>query len=303
MTHERDGEGEDETMEGGDPTPEAEGGERRDQRRIVEALVLAASEPIPAAKLAAIVPSCTAGDARALVAELNAEYEDQGRGFEIVEVAGGYQIRTRPDLAPWLRELQPRRTVRLSRAALETLAVIAYKQPITRAEIEHVRGVDAGAVVRSLLERDLVRIAGHREIPGRPMLYATTKRFLELFGLATLEDLPTLRDLQEIAGTEETTVVLSSDETPGDGGAEEGEVAEEAGTARSFRPDDDTSPDEHGDVPFDLDADLDEDDVRGGDEDTDGAPEEETDDALDDALEEEGDAADEEPDEPSGTQH
>ena len=95
--------------------------------------------------------------------------------------------------------LHPRRALRLSRAALETLAVVAYKQPITRAEIEHVRGVDAGAVLRSLLERDLVRIAGHREIPGRPMLYATTRRFLEVFGLSALEDLPSLRDLQEIA--------------------------------------------------------------------------------------------------------
>jgi segregation and condensation protein B len=195
--------------------------ERTEQRRIVEALVLAAAEPIPATKLAAIVPECSTGAARELVAELNAEYEARGASFEIVEVAGGYQLRTRPDLAPWLRELQPRRTVRLSRAALETLAVVAYKQPITRAEIEHVRGVDAGAVVRSLLERDLVRIAGHREIPGRPMLYATTKRFLELFGLASLEDLPTLRDLQELSSGQETTLVLSSDEAPAEGAVQE----------------------------------------------------------------------------------
>ncbi len=173
--------------------------DRSEQRKILEALVLAAPEPLPAAKLAAIIPGATSADVRELVAELNAAYEAEGRGFEVREVAGGYQLRTRAELAEYVQQLSPRRPVRLSRASLETLAVVAYKQPITRAEIEHVRGVDAGAVVRSLLERDLVRIAGHREIPGRPMLYATTRRFLELFGLASLEELPTLRDLQELA--------------------------------------------------------------------------------------------------------
>jgi len=177
--------------------------ERSEQRRIVEALVLASPEPVTAARLASVVPDATPGLARELVEELNREYAEQGRAFEIVEVAGGYQLRTRLDLASYVRELQPRRTVRLSRASLETLAVIAYKQPVTRAEIEHVRGVDAGAVLRSLLERDLIRIAGHREIPGRPMLYATTRRFLEVFGLASLEDLPTLRDLAELAAAAE----------------------------------------------------------------------------------------------------
>ena len=177
--------------------------ERSEQRRIVEALVLASPEPVTAARLASVVPDATPGLARELVEELNREYAEQGRAFEIVEVAGGYQLRTRLDLASYVRELQPRRAVRLSRASLETLAVIAYKQPVTRAEIEHVRGVDAGAVLRSLLERDLIPIAGHREIPGRPMLYATTRRFLEVFGLASLEDLPTLRDLAELAAAAE----------------------------------------------------------------------------------------------------
>jgi len=184
--------------------------ERSEQRRIVEALVLASPEPVTAARLASVVPDATASLARELVAELNRDYAEHGRAFEIAEVAGGYQLRTRVDLASYVRELQPRRAVRLSRASLETLAVIAYKQPVTRAEIEHVRGVDAGAVLRSLLERDLVRIAGHREIPGRPMLYATTRRFLEVFGLASLEDLPTLRDLAELAAAAEAGAVDES---------------------------------------------------------------------------------------------
>ena len=98
-----------------------------------------------------------------------------------------------------MQRLEHERPARLSRAALETLAVVAYRQPVTRAEIEHVRGVDCGPVLRSLLERHLVRIAGHREVPGRPMLYGTTRRFLEIFGLASLEDLPTLRDVEELA--------------------------------------------------------------------------------------------------------
>jgi segregation and condensation protein B len=172
--------------------------ERDTQKQIVEALIVGASEPVTAARLADVVPGLTPARARELVAELRGEYEREERAFEIWEVAGGYQIRTRPDFAPYLRQLQKERPLRLSRAALETLSVVAYKQPATRAEIEHVRGVDVGPVLRSLLERKLVRITGHREVPGRPMLYATTRRFLEVFGLARLEDLPTLRQIEQL---------------------------------------------------------------------------------------------------------
>jgi segregation and condensation protein B len=190
--------------------------ERSEQRRILEALVLSAPEPVPAGRLASVVPDVTPADVQDLVNELNAEYEAQDRAFEICHVAGGYQMRTRADLAEHVRALQPRRAVRLSRASLETLAVIAYKQPVTRAEIEHVRGVDAGAVVRTLLERNLVRIAGHREIPGRPMLYATTKRFLEVFGLASLEDLPTLRELEDLLQAASETGTAADEPEGGD---------------------------------------------------------------------------------------
>lgn len=172
--------------------------DRERQSQIVEALILASPEPVTAQRLASIVPGLTAAGARDLVAELGREYESQGRAFEIWEVAGGYQIRTRADFAGYVRELHRERPLRISRAALETLAVIAYKQPVTRAEIEHVRGVDVGAVLRGLVDRKLVRIAGHRDIPGRPILYATSKRFLEVFGLARLEDLPTLREIEEL---------------------------------------------------------------------------------------------------------
>jgi segregation and condensation protein B len=173
--------------------------EAKDKRRIIEALILSSTEPISAAKLAEIIPYCKAGQAKDLVNELNTEYAEQDRAFEIWEVAGGYQIRTRAEFSGYLQKLQKERALRLSQAALETLAVIAYRQPTTRAEIEEVRGVDAGATVRSLLDRQLIRIAGQREVPGRPMLYGTTRRFLEVFGLENLKNLPTLRELDELA--------------------------------------------------------------------------------------------------------
>jgi segregation and condensation protein B len=172
---------------------------RDEQRRLAEALILASPEPIPAQRLASLIPRCKPALARALVEELNVEYIKQGRAFEIWEVAGGYQMRTLPEYAPYVQQSQPSRPLRLSPASLETLAIVAYRQPVTRAEVEHVRGVDVGAVLRSLLERRLIRIAGHREVPGRPLLYATSRRFLEVFGLARIEDLPTLRDLEEFA--------------------------------------------------------------------------------------------------------
>jgi segregation and condensation protein B len=181
--------------------------ERSEQLSIAEALILASPEPIPLPRLASLIPSCKPALARALVDELNAEYAKRGRAFEISEVAGGFQVRTLPAWASYVQASQPERPLRLSQAALETLAVVAYRQPATRAEIEYVRGVDVGAVLRSLLERHLVRIAGHREVPGRPLLYATTRRFLEVFGLARIEDLPTLRELAELApeGAAEST--------------------------------------------------------------------------------------------------
>lgn len=172
--------------------------DRDAQKRIVEALVLGAPEPVSAQKIAEVVPGLEVDAARALLAELSREYEEHGHAFEIWEVAGGYQLRTRPEYASYLRLLHRERPLRLSRAALETLAVVAYRQPVTRAEIEAVRGVEVDAVLRSLLERQLVRIAGHREVPGRPMLYATTRRFLEVFGLGRLDDLPTLREMEEL---------------------------------------------------------------------------------------------------------
>ncbi len=183
--------------------------ERSQQKQIVEALIVAAGEPVSAARLAEIVPGLEASDVASLVAELRGEYEAQGRALEIWEVAGGYQLRTHASVAPYLRLLHRERAVRLTRAALETLSVIAYRQPVTRAEVEHVRGVDAGPVLKGLVDRKLVRIAGHREVPGRPLVYATTKRFLELFGLPKLDDLPTLREVEELLPPPESAALVT----------------------------------------------------------------------------------------------
>jgi segregation and condensation protein B len=174
-----------------------------DKRRIVEAVILGSPEPISAQRVAAVIPYCKPAAVKSMVDQLNAEYVKQGRAFEINEVAGGYQVRTLPEFASYLQQIQPQRPFRLSKASLETLAVVAYRQPVTRAEIEGVRGVDVGAVVRSLLERKLVRLVGHKDVPGRPMLYGTTRRFLEVFGLASIEELPSLRQLEELAPREQ----------------------------------------------------------------------------------------------------
>ena len=134
------------------------------------------------------------------------EYEDRRGGFYLDEVAGGYQIRTRPEYTEWIKKLIQPKPLRLSKPALETLVIIAYKQPIIRSDIEHIRGVDCGGVLRVLLERKLVRILGRKEIAGRPLIYATTKRFLEVFDLKSLRDLPTPKEIEELgaAATEGT---------------------------------------------------------------------------------------------------
>ena len=170
-----------------------------EQRRVLEALILASPEPITLARLAQIVPHLKEGKAKDLINELNTVYADQDRAFEIWEVAGGYQIRTRAEFSGYLQQLRRERPLRLTKATLETLSIIAYKQPATRAEVEEVRGVDSGAVIKTLLERRLVRISGHKEVPGRPMLYSTSKRFLEVFGLESIKKLPSLRELEDLA--------------------------------------------------------------------------------------------------------
>jgi segregation and condensation protein B len=157
----------------------------------LEAVLFIAREPLGSRKLAQYANLADGTRARTLVRRLNEHYDSAGRAFRVEQVAGGYQLLTRRQFSPWLRRLAhvPGET-RLSAPGLETLAVIAYRQPVPRADIEAIRGVNCGEILRQLLDRDLVRIDGRSEELGRPYLYSTTKRFLELFGLMHLDDLP-----------------------------------------------------------------------------------------------------------------
>ncbi len=134
-----------------------------------------------------------------IMQKLQEEYREMGRGLQLVEVAGGYQLTTRPENAPWVKQLHAVRTAsRLSRPALETLAIVTYRQPVTTPEIEAIRGVDCSGVLKTLLERRLIRIVGRKEAVGKPMLYGTTQEFLQHFGLRDLSELPPLKDLEEV---------------------------------------------------------------------------------------------------------
>jgi segregation and condensation protein B len=164
--------------------------------RVVEAILFAADSPMPPAKIAAVLGVGDARDVRKHVEQLNTEYIAHGLAFRIEQLAGGYQILTLPAYNPWLRKLlRARQETRLSPAALETLAILAYKQPCTRAEVEAIRGVAAGDLINRLREMNLVKIVGRAEDLGRPLLYGTTKRFLEVFGLPSLEELPQVEAL------------------------------------------------------------------------------------------------------------
>ena len=167
---------------------------------ILEAVLFAAEEPLTVARLAEVLEEPNGRKVVALVTGLRERLAADERGLEVVEIAGGYTLMTRPDLAAWVRRLKRVRPARLSRAALETLAVIAYKQPITKAEIEEVRGVNADGVLRTLAERELIRVVGRRPDPGRPILYGTSRAFLEHFGFKDLSDLPTLREIEALLG-------------------------------------------------------------------------------------------------------
>jgi segregation and condensation protein B len=169
----------------------------QDLKHIIESLLFVAEEPLSPERLKKITSPSEAGDIRAALQALAAEYETRKGGFYLAEVAGGYQLRSRPEYTPWIRRLVDPKPLRLSKPAMETLAIIAYKQPIIRAEIEHLRGVDCGGVLRVLLERKLIRVLGRREIAGRPLIYATTKTFLETFDLRDLKDLPTPKEIEE----------------------------------------------------------------------------------------------------------
>jgi segregation and condensation protein B len=158
---------------------------------LVEAALLSTDEPLTARRLADVAGLADAAEARRMVRKLQALYEEEGSAFQVAEIAGGYQLLTRPEFHPWLVRLRRSgEELRLTPAARETLAIVAYRQPIMRADIEAIRGVQCSEVLRLLMERGLVRIAGRHDSLGRPVLYGTTRKFLQVFGLNSLKDLP-----------------------------------------------------------------------------------------------------------------
>ena len=172
--------------------------ERADLKSIVESLLFVADGPLTLQRLGEVLEESARDEIRSVLEELQAELEKERRGVRLVEIAGGYQLRTPKVNADWVKKLLGGRPPRMSRATLETLAIIAYRQPVTRAEIEAIRGVDVDGVVSTLLERSLIRAVARKDVPGRPFLYGTTPEFLQLFNLKDLSHLPTLKEMEEI---------------------------------------------------------------------------------------------------------
>jgi segregation and condensation protein B len=171
--------------------------ERSEIKAIVENILLAADEPVTSERLAAtVINGMPSSDFESILEELKEDYND--RNLQIVEVAEGFLLATRREFSDWIRKFyRADKTARLSQPALDSLSIIAYKQPITRTEVEEIRGVDSAGVVRTLLEKKIIAPAGRKQVLGRPMMYKTTQKFLEYFGLKDLGDLPTLDDLKE----------------------------------------------------------------------------------------------------------
>ena len=165
---------------------------------IVESIIFTADSAISLDRLAELLPEYERGEIREALTALAELHEQRQAGIQLVEVAGGWQFRTRPAMQDFIVRQVKNRQSKFSQSALETLAIVAYRQPVTRAEIEYLRGVDTGGVLKTLLERKLIRILGKKDIPGRPIIYGTTREFLELFGLKDLKGLPTLKEIQAL---------------------------------------------------------------------------------------------------------
>ena len=208
-------------------------------KEIIEALIFAADEPLTVAQLKQFTNSKGTEEIREALRDMQAEYETSG--IQMVRVGGGYQFRSHPDYANWVRKMRAVRAPRLTRAMLETLAIVAYRQPVTRPEIEEIRGVDSGSTIRVLLERHMIRIVGKKEEPGRPILYGTTRYFLEFFNLKDLKDLPTLKEFTELneenaeevelkyGSPEEAEAAVRAARGEGDEGGGEGENQDHGG--------------------------------------------------------------------------
>lgn len=184
-----------------------------DVKKNIEALVFVSESPIKVDRIAEIL-EMGKGEIRKTLLALMEEYQTADRGIVLEEVAEGFQFRTRQECTEVVQQLIKNRPYRFSRAALETLAIIAYRQPVTRAEVEYLRGVDSGGVFKTLLEKQLIRILGKKDVPGRPLIYGTSKEFLEFFGMRDLSALPTLKEFSDLATDLPEDVTAANDSVP-----------------------------------------------------------------------------------------
>jgi segregation and condensation protein B len=184
----------------------------RELKAILEAVLFVSPEPVPVARLISILGTFSKAEVVQALGILTHDLDQDGRGIQVVQVAGGYRLVTKQEYGPWLKRMDKAKAAqKLSRSALESLAIIAYKQPLVRSEIEEIRGVETSGVLRTLCERKLVRIVGRKDVPGRPIMYGTTKFFLEHFGLQDLSQLPPLREFKELGESEQALLPIEEE--------------------------------------------------------------------------------------------
>ena len=213
-------------------------------KRIIEALLFSSSKPVTVSEIKKVLRGFKPSQIEKIIVGLKEEYSQENRSFQIQEIAGGYEVSSNPKYAPWIMKLEMQKRARqASQSALETLSILAYKQPVTRAEIEDLRGVDGGSVIATLLEKGLVKIVGRKEVPGRPFMYGTTEKFLEHFGLKGISDLPQVSEIRELVeksiprekllneGNEQDDANVSAQQAPEAASDEQKESAEQTVSA------------------------------------------------------------------------
>lgn len=225
----------------------------RELKAIVESVLFVSQEPLSIQRLTAVIGDVSKAEVVQAIRSLGEELAQEGRGIRLAEVAGGYRLVTKQEYAAWVKRLDKSKSAaKLSRSALESLAIIAYKQPIVKSEIEEIRGVETSGVVRTLLERKLVRIVGRKEVPGRPIMYGTTKYFLEHFGLNDLSQLPPLREFKELGESEQAMLPIDEAEhLTANGSAHVTEVVDSDAVL-----DGNGAPSEAEDEPAEVDAEM-----------------------------------------------
>jgi len=192
-------------------------------KAVIESLIFVSESPLSLERIKEVLGEVSKKDVQRLLSELKADYEASQRGFTLEEVAEGFQFRTRPAHAEWIKRLKKTKPPGMSQPALETLAIVAYRQPVVRMDIEKVRGVDSGGVLHTLLEKKLIKIIGKKDVPGKPLVYGTSRKFLEVFGLKDLSELPTLKDLEGLGPPSAEGILPLEEEKAG----EEGTKSEE----------------------------------------------------------------------------